>query len=125
MGFIFWLGQALERAGYGAAPAPNTEAGNELIQKYKLAVDILVIDPTLPDAFVFISRLRRSRPALNVVAAVPENWKEPPSMAEVDAVMRKPIRLTKSAMIPWIDLIQNLPSGSSTGPYKSKPLQNC
>ncbi len=110
-------------AGHSAVPAANTRAGNELVQKHKLKVGILVIDPSLPDAFLFISRLRRSRPGLKVVAAAPENWKEPRSMAGVDAVARKPTQLTETAMIPWIDLIENFPSGASPESDKSRRLQ--
>jgi CheY-like chemotaxis protein len=120
LGFVFWLGHALDTAGYNAVPAQDTRAASELIREHKLAVDILVIDPLLPDAIAFVTRLRRSRRSLNVVAAIPEEWEEIPPMPEVDAVIRKPRRFNSIAALPWIHLIQNLSSDVGSDVCKTK-----
>jgi len=108
LGFVFWLGHALDSAGYTAVPAQCTKAARELIQKHRIPVDILVIDPLLPDAFPFIFQLRQSQRSVAVVAAIAEDWEELPPMTEVDAVIRKPRRLTLMAAVQWINLIQDL-----------------
>jgi DNA-binding response OmpR family regulator len=123
LGFVFWLGQALESAGYTALPASNARAAIKLVREHKLSVDILVIDPSLPDVLALISALRKSRRTLKVVASIPEDSKELPDMTEVDAFVRKPHRFTKVAMIPWLNAILNLPTGARPGLQKSKLRQ--
>lgn len=108
MGFVFWLGQALDLAGYNAIPAKSVRNANELLHEHKLLVDILVIDPFLPDAFAFIAQLQQTRTDLRVIAAIPEDWENLPPMTEVDAAIRKPRHLTAIATLPWISLIQRL-----------------
>ena len=113
LGFVFWLGQALDAAGYNAIPALNVPSAEELIHNHKLSLDTLVIDPFLPDAFPFISRHRQSVPKLNVVAAIPEDWGTFPHLPDVDAILRKPQRLNGIALFQWLNLIQSFfsPSG--------------
>jgi hypothetical protein len=94
-------------------PAKNTRDALNLIQEHKPSIEILVIDPLLPDAFGFISRLR-SRGPLKVIAAIPENWETLPPLAEVDAVLRKPAHFNAIATLPWISLIQSLPLDTGT-----------
>ena len=108
---MFWLGHSLDSAGYSTVPAQSTRDATQLIQEHKLSIEILVIDPLLPDAFPFISRLRQSQRSLNVIAAIPEEWADLPPMPEVDAVIRKPHHFNASAALTWINLIQNPPSG--------------
>lgn len=122
LGFVFWLGQALDLAGYNAIPAKSVRSASDLIQQHKLVVHILVIDPFLPDAFAFISRLRQSHVNLHVIAAIPEDWEDLPPMTEVDATIRKPRHLTAVATLPWINLVQRLSSEPERGPTKTPKL---
>jgi response regulator RpfG family c-di-GMP phosphodiesterase len=122
LGFVFWLGQALDLAGYNAIPAKSVRSASDLIQQHRLVVHILVIDPFLPDAFAFISRLRQSHINLHVVAAIPEDWEDLPPMTEVDATIRKPRHLTATATLPWINLVQRLSSEAETGSPKTPRL---
>jgi CheY-like chemotaxis protein len=125
LGFVFWLGQAVDSAGYHAVPAKSVRNACELIQEHNLSVDILVIDPFLPNAFAFISHLRKSHTDLHVIAAIPEDWESLPPMTEVDATIRKPRHLTAVAILPWISLVQSLSLSRETGAMKpSKPLKN-
>ena len=111
---MFWLGHSLDSAGYSTVPAQSSRDALQLIQEHKLTIEILVIDPLLPDAFPFISRLRQSQRSLRVVAAIPEDWHELPPMDEVDAVIRKPHHFNSVATLAWIKLIQSLPVGANT-----------
>ena len=105
---MFWLGQALDSAGYPAVPAQSTDAARELLREHRLAVHILVIDPFLPDAFAFVAELRRSHPSLSMVAAVPLKWRDQPVPVHLEAAISKPERLEIAATIPWIGLVQKL-----------------
>lgn len=113
LGFVFWLGQALDSAGCWALPAKDVSSAVELLTEYRLAVDILVINPFLPDAFSFISQLRLSQPALHVIAAIPTDWEKFPPLTGVDAVIRKPNHLTVLALLQWINLIRDFLAESS------------
>ena len=121
LGFIFWLGQALDAAGYTAVPAVNVASAAELIQEHRLSVETLVIDPFLPDAFQLISALRQSHPDLHVVAAIPDDWRTFPSLPEIDAILRKPQRLTGAALIQWLQVIQEFFSDHTPAP---DPVEN-
>lgn len=98
-------------AGYNAIPAKDAQAAKELVHQHKISVDILVIDPLLPDAFAFISYLRQTRPLLHVIAAIPEDWERLPPMTEVDALIRKPHRLTTMETLAWINLVHRISAG--------------
>lgn len=114
----------MDSAGYNAVPAKDIRPANELIRVHKIVVDILIIDPMLPDAFSFISTLRQLQPGMRVVAAVPEDWEDLPPMTEVDGWLRKPEHLTLAATLPWIKLIQNLYSATPNSPFKTSKLLN-
>jgi hypothetical protein len=78
----------------------------------------------VPDALAFTSWLRQSQPRLKVIVALPEDWGSIPTMTGVDAVIRKPRRLTAVSTIQWISLIQNLSSSSGDEPpIKESNLQ--
>ncbi len=68
VGFAFWLGQALDRAGYAAVPAESSPAAEGLVDELRFAVDLLVINPALPGAADFVQTLRGIDPQLKVVA---------------------------------------------------------
>jgi hypothetical protein len=48
--------------------------------------------------------------------AIPEDWGSFPTMTGVDAVIRKPHRLTAVATLQWINLIQNFSSSPGADP---------
>ena len=107
LGFVFWLGQALDSSGYLAVPARDTRSALELIREQKIRVDILVIDPLLPNAISLISILRQAGGTLITVGAVPPDWAVGPSEPEFDVVARKPERLTAAALLSWLNLIRS------------------
>lgn len=109
LGFTFWLGQALDSIGWMAVPAQNTTDADELVGLHGLQIDVLVIDPFIPDAFAFVVSLRKAQPWLQVVAAIPEAWEKPwPSIPEFNAAIRKPLQFTPEARTEWVDLIQRV-----------------
>lgn len=122
LGFIFWLGQALDAAGYSAVPAVNVASAAELIQEHRLSVETLIIDPFLPDAFPFISHLRQLHPDLHVVAAIPDDWRSFPPLPEIDTILRKPQRLTGTSLIQWLKVIQDFFAEPSSTPDAAEGL---
>jgi hypothetical protein len=108
VGFIFWLGKALDLAGYESLPAINIRAATELIEEHRLITDILVIDPFVQGALPFLFHLRQSHPSLKAVAALPVESEKLPDLSGFEAIRRKPTRLTGDAASEWVDLIDSL-----------------
>jgi len=97
----------LDSEGYAAIPAKDISAGKELMREHKFPVDILVIDPLIPDASRFIARLRQSHPQLKVIGATPTDHKAIPTLG-FDAVLPKPTHFTEAAWLQWVSLIGGL-----------------
>lgn len=112
LGFVFWLGQALDSAGYTAVPAKDLASANELLRTHRLSVDILVIDPEVPGALGFISQFRQTGKSLRVLGVIARDENAVPS-SEIDATVWKPDHLTPDAAAEWIYAIQNLLSLSN------------
>jgi hypothetical protein len=105
LSFAFWIGRALDAAGYNAVPARDLRAATELIQEHRILVDILVIDPGLSNALPFLLLLRQTRPALQAIAALSGETEELGSVTDFDVVNRKPRCYTRDALIEWINLV--------------------
>jgi len=108
LGFTFWLGQTLDAAGFCAIPAINTRGATELIEDHRLGVDILVIDPLLDDALVFLSWLTQKRPELKTIAVLPGDAPNCLGMPGFEAVMHKPLCLSKTASTQCLNVVQSL-----------------
>ena len=60
LGWVFWLGQALDEIGYQALPAKDVADAISLLRELKSNIDVLIVNPTLKGVVPFIERLRRS-----------------------------------------------------------------
>lgn len=100
LGYLFWLGAALDDAGYITLPAKGATEAALLIMQLDLQVDVLIIDLTLPGAEELIKGLYRSRPNLKVVAPVSD---------PIEAgAMPKPSILDDFAKFQWIRSIRGV-----------------
>src|SRR5882724_4454329 len=50
LGFVFWLGRALDDAGYQALPAKGIGDATELLGHMNLEIDLLIVSPSMPGA---------------------------------------------------------------------------
>jgi hypothetical protein len=124
LGFIFWLGQALDAVGYSAIPAVNTRGAAELIEEHRLLIDTLVINPLIDEALPFISSLKRTRSELKTIAAIPDDTANNLGMPDFEAIIHKPDCLTRMAVTQWVNIIQSLSSGAGAGFRFSQLLQH-
>jgi DNA-binding NtrC family response regulator len=113
LGFVFWLGQALDAAGYQAFPARGVADATVLIDEWKLTVDVLVINAALEGVPEFIDKLRQSRPALKVISILPENGNQPARLPGAFAEQRKPASATDDARTEWLRTIQGALPGQT------------
>ena len=87
LGFAFWLGQALDRAGYETWPARSVP--RRISTRVPLAVDLLVINASLPRAPAFAARLCRNKADFSI-AVYEEATDLGESFPEASAVHQKP-----------------------------------
>lgn len=104
---MFWLGRALNDAGYQTLPAKSVYGAVELLSEQKVEVDLLAINPSLPGAHHLIAALRRFDAHVKVVATL-EEAEQTPDLAGVDLAVPKPASADETARLRWIETIQDL-----------------
>jgi hypothetical protein len=115
LGFVFWLGQALDNAGYRALPAKSIGDAATLLGQMNLEIDLLIVSLFLEGAAEFADALRRFQGHLKVIAVIGE-WEEPSSaLRGADASERRPLSLGDVSRIQWLRTIQRVlePPGST------------
>ena len=68
LGFLGWLGDLFNEAGYRAVPALNCEQAVSLINRFKLDVDVVAVNDELPGVMGMIGMLKRAHRPLKIVA---------------------------------------------------------
>lgn len=108
LGFVFWLGQILDAAGYVAVPAKGVVDAAEIVATLRLPVDVLIAPPAERGIREFVEKLRFSSADLQVVALATEEdpaWAMPPPGA---AWKRRPRRRDEATKSEWLDLLRDL-----------------
>ena len=114
LSFAFWLGHALDQAGYVSLPAQSTGAAAELLRINDVGVDVVLVDATLAGASTFVTHLRRSYTHIKAVAMLPEDGITVPAIL-FDANRRKADRRDMPAAAEWVALIEAMsPRANST-----------
>jgi DNA-binding response OmpR family regulator len=103
LGFIFWLGGALMAADYQPWPACGVSEANALAGK--TAIDLLIVNPSLPGVSKLIAVLRRSQAKLKVIALGAEGEIK---LSGIDAWRCKPGPAEKSAKQEWLKAVKNV-----------------
>jgi hypothetical protein len=85
LGFVFWLGQALDRAGYQALPAKSCEDAAELLKQLNVEIHLLIVGHSLEGAGAFADSLRRSQGHLKVIDVIGDGEEPGPEFLGSDA----------------------------------------
>jgi hypothetical protein len=116
LGFVFWLGQALDNAGYQALPAKSIGDATALLGELNLEIDLLIVSPFLEGARAFADTLRRSQGHLKLIALIDE-WEERSfAFPEADASEYRPLNNDEVSRIQWLQTIEGVfepPPGST------------
>jgi CheY-like chemotaxis protein len=88
LAFVFWLGRALDDAGYEAWPARNVENAAALLEELSDFPDLLVLDPETPGANRLIERLSPQRHLPLIATHSPDA--PPTDSGPEDATIPKP-----------------------------------
>jgi hypothetical protein len=107
LGFVFWLGHALDSLAYSALPAKSIPDAALLVMQLDLTVQVVVVNPALPGSADFIAALRRSQRGVRVVGIL-KTSSLVPHIQGVNATHQKPTIFDDSAKTGWIDCIENV-----------------
>ena len=114
IGFGFWLGRGLDQSHYESFPAKSVVDATALLDELRLQVDLLILNPALPDTAKLIESLRRSNDELRVVALIGDQPRLPEIAARVDLCCRKPDR-SEVKRLEWIGHVEELLPASLFG----------
>jgi len=105
LAFAFWLGQALDRAGFETLPARSVPAAESLVVDRSLSVHLLVISASLPRSTAFANQLGFIVPDLKVIAVYqdPEDVVVP--FLGVNAILQKPHTLDTLTQMEWVQVV--------------------
>ena len=112
LGFVFWLGQNLDRAGHQAYPAKSTADAITLLGRFHLDIDLLVVNPALDGALSLANTLMQSHRDLKVL--VTSQGDVPPDRKSVawHSWKRKPAALDRRTAKEWLEAIEQVCSPS-------------
>lgn len=113
LGFAFWLGQALDRAGYETWPARSVTAAKSLLKEVRLAVDLLVITASLPRAVAFANYLGGTNANFKVIAVYEDLSAGIKPFPKASALHQKPQIIDTAAKLEWIQLVTGVLEGKS------------
>lgn len=105
LGFAFWLGQALDQAGYETWPARSVTAAKSLLAEVRLAVDLLVITASLPRAGVLANYLGRHNPDLKIIAVYDDLTGGFKPFPKASAIHQRPQIIDTAAKAEWVQLV--------------------
>jgi len=106
LGFLFWLGRALDQAGYEAFPARTIPDAMTLLVELHLTVGLLILNCSLPGAEDFVARMRHSRKNLKVISLVGQ---EPLLLTPgVDAICPKPSEINDRSKVAMLRIVHQV-----------------
>src|SRR5450432_1014608 len=114
LGFAFWLGHALDRAGQDSLPAASVAGAKSLLAELGVVVDLVVINAGALDAASFVADLRTTQPRCKVIALVDDPDNPPTDFPLADLVEHKPMPIDESSRAGWIDTVRIFPSKAAT-----------
>jgi ActR/RegA family two-component response regulator len=111
LGFLFWLGQALDQAGYEAFPAMTVSDAATLLRELHLTVDLLILNCSSEGAETFLNMMRRTRKFLKTICLDGDDHLG--CINGVDAVLRPPAEITDESRSQWVQAVRALLSATS------------
>ncbi|PWU03313.1 MAG: hypothetical protein C5B51_19210 [Terriglobia bacterium] len=77
LGLVMWLGSILTESGYQAIPATTADEALRIVAEFGLKrVDLLIVNPELPDAFDLVRKLRDRQGILRILH-IEESMRDP------------------------------------------------
>ena len=103
LGFVFWLGRALDQAGYEAFPARSAYAAAETVSDFHLRPSLVILAAPVPGSNELIAGLRQSQRHLCVLYLA-ESANDGTHLI-ADKVYPRPTELTEEAKADLLKII--------------------
>jgi len=116
LGFVFWLGQALDEAGYQTLPAQSIPDAKALLLEANSEIDLLIVGYSTPGAAAFAAALRRSQRHLKLIVLIGEEEDAATAFPGVDAWRCKPSWGDTASIREWLETIQRVFAGTIAKP---------
>ena len=108
LGFVFWLGQALDRAGYQALPAKSCEDAADLLKQLNVEIHLLIVGHSLPGAAAFTDALRRGQGHLKVIAVIGDGEEPSAPFPGANASQLMLSAVDETSEIEWLETIEDV-----------------
>jgi hypothetical protein len=106
LGFVFWVGQALDRAGYNTLPAKGVPEALTVVDVSAGRIDLLLIGLGLPGAASLAAKLLRSNASMKVVGLVDQDIQAIPPFPGSTATLRRPCGMSEESKAHCLALIR-------------------
>jgi hypothetical protein len=106
LGFVFWLGRALDKAGYEAFPAKSIPGALKLIAELDLSVGLVIVNYSLPGSAEFFVHIRHKQRLAKIVGLVDDA--DVPIPPEVDWQCCKPAAIDETSKMELIRQIHGV-----------------
>ena len=108
LGFVFWLGQALDRAGYQALPAKNCEDAAELLKLLNVEIHLLIVGRSVAGAGAFAEALRHGQGHLKVIAVIGDGEEPGAPFPGANAERLMLSDVDETSEIEWLETIEDV-----------------
>jgi len=108
LSFAFWLGRALDQAGYDAFPARNVVNAIRLLKELKIVPDLMIITGACLGESSFLSELRQTQSGLTIIAVLDDPGLERGTFPRADLVEYKPAQIEEGALREWVGTVETV-----------------
>jgi CheY-like chemotaxis protein len=113
LGFIFWLGQLLDVAGYEALPARSVPDALILLAELKVSIALMIFNLSLPGVANLINTIRRSQPHVRLIGLAEDERAYAHPFPSLDACYRKPLEIGENARTEWLQIVHSVLAGGN------------
>ncbi len=106
IGFVWWLGEIFHQLGCRVVPALSSREALSRIETAKLTVDLMVLNPALPEVSEMLKTLRRVR-SLKIVLIQAQGSLARPDL-DADAVIERPSAGDLVSRVDWTRTVRGL-----------------
>jgi CheY-like chemotaxis protein len=115
LGFVFWLGRALDYAGHSSLPAKDVQDASSLLRDLNPDVALIIVNPRLSGAAALVQQMRGATPDIKVIELT-ENAREPGwRLPFADTCKSKPRVADEAAAREWIAAVETILAGDAVG----------
>lgn len=107
LGFVWWLGEIFTEAGCQAVPALSCEQAVSLVNQLNVGIDLLLVNPLMPDVLGMLEILNRARPKLKIVA-IGEASPALTAAIHPQAILERPSGSDSISRPGWIEKVRKL-----------------